>query len=210
MNSYDKLKRIASLIGDIEAVIEKQIDRRNIGAVIASEVFDIALEKHRNIAYDGRFRSGEHKDKSVHVKWYGSREPTLDIDGGNTPYFYLVLTGSENEFVTEEVYLFDVVALITKLRVRNTETGLVDPTTMINEDWGLKPKNWHRGVTPRQIEYIERLLKKNEFDFEEAITCAKADEYYLEDKVRQVTHMTRIGARQLITWLAEDYEDEVS
>ena len=80
----------------------------------------------------------------------------------------------------------------------------------MHEDWNLKPKNWHREVAPRQIEYIERLLKKNEFDFEEAITCAKADEYYLEDDVRHVTHMTRIGARQLITWLAEDYEDEVS
>ena len=80
----------------------------------------------------------------------------------------------------------------------------------MHEDWSLKAKNWHREVTPRQIKYIERLLKEKEFDFDEAITCAKADEYYLEDKVRHVTDMTRIGARQLITWLAEDYEDEVS
>ena len=55
----------------------------------------------------------------------------------------------------------------------------------MHEDWGLKPKNWNRTVTSRQIEYIERLLKKHEFDFDEAITCAKADEYY-EDKVRHV------------------------
>ena len=80
----------------------------------------------------------------------------------------------------------------------------------MHEDWSLKPKNWHREVTPRHIEYIEKLLNKDEFDFEEAITCATEDGYYLEDKVRHVTHMTRIGARQLITWLAEDYEDEVS
>ena len=135
MNSYDKLKRIASLIGEVETVIEKQIDRRNIGAFIASEVFDIVLDKHRNIAYDGRFRSGEHKEKSVLVKWYGTRKPTLDIDGGMTPDFYLVLTGSEKEFVSEEVYLFDVIPLITKLRVRNQETGLADPTMMRNKDW---------------------------------------------------------------------------
>ena len=135
MNSYDKLKRIASLIGEVETVIEKQIDRRNIGAFIASEVFDIVLDKHRNIIYDGRFRSGEHKDKSVLVKWYGTRKPTLDIDGGMPPDFYLVLTGSEKEFVSEEVYLFDVIPLITKLRVRNQETGLTDPTMMRNQDW---------------------------------------------------------------------------
>ena len=76
--------------------------------------------------------------------------------------------------------------------------------------WTTLPKNWHREVTPRQIGYIERMLNDDGFDFEEAITCAKADEYYLEDNVRHVTHMTRIGARQLITWLADDYEDEVS
>ena len=80
----------------------------------------------------------------------------------------------------------------------------------MHEDWSLKAKNWNRTVTSRQIEYIKRLLKKHEFDFDEAITCATEDEYYLEDKVRHVTDMTRIGARQLITWLAEDYEDEVS
>ena len=135
MNSYNKLERIASLIGEVETVIEKQIDRRNIGAFIASEIFDIALDQHRNIAYDGRFRSGEHKEKSVLVKWYGTRQPTLDIDGGMTPDFYLVLVGSEKEFVSEEVYLFPIDSLITKLRVRNQETGLADPTMMRNKDW---------------------------------------------------------------------------
>ena len=91
-SSYDKLKRIASLIGEVETVIEKQIDRRNIGAFIANEIFDIVLEKPRNIAYDGRFRSGEQRDKSFLVKWYMTRKPTLDIDGGMTPDFYLVFT----------------------------------------------------------------------------------------------------------------------
>ena len=135
MNSYDKLKRIASLIGEVETVIEKQIDRRNIGAFIANEIFDIVLEKHRNIAYDGRFRSGEQRDKSFLVKWYMTRKPTLDIDGGMTPDFYLVFTGSEKEFISEDVYLFDVIPLITKLRVRNQETGLTDLTKMIEKDW---------------------------------------------------------------------------
>ena len=133
-SSYDRLKSIATQIGETE-----QIDRRNIGAVIASEVFDIVLEIPSDIpsdiAYDGRFRSGEHKEKSVLVKWYGTKTPILDIDGGMTPDFYLVFTGSENEYVTEEVYLFDVVTLITKLRVRNQDTGLVDPTKMIEKDW---------------------------------------------------------------------------
>ena len=133
-SSYDKLKSIATQIAGTE-----QIDRRNIGAVIASEIFDIALEIPSDIpsdiAYDGRFRSGEHKEKSVLVKWYGTRQPTLDIDGGMTPDFYLVFTGSEKEFISEEVYLFEVIPLITKLRVRNQETGLADPTMMRNKDW---------------------------------------------------------------------------
>ena len=45
-----------------------------------------------------------------------TRKPTLDIDGGMTPDFYLVFTGSEKEFISEDVYLFDVIPLITKLK----------------------------------------------------------------------------------------------
>ena len=136
MNSYNKLERIASLIGEVETVIEKQIDRRNIGAFIASEVFDIVLEKHRNIAYDGRFRSGEHQNKSVHVKWYGTRKPTSRHQWRPPPRFLFgAYRVRERVCQRRGLLIWCHTELITKLRVRNQETGLVDSTIMRNKDW---------------------------------------------------------------------------
>ena len=126
---------MASLIGEIETMIGRQFDRGSVGEFIACLVFDIALERPGNIAYDGRFKSGEHKDRSVNVKWYGSRKPYLDINADNYPDFYLVLTGSENKIVTEDVCLFEAIPLILKLRARGTSIGQGDPTSIRNEDW---------------------------------------------------------------------------
>ena len=135
MNRFNDLERMASLIGEIEMMIGRQFDRGSVGEFIASVVFDIALERPGNIAFDGRFKSGEHKDRSVNVKWYGARKTYLDINADNYPDFYLVLKGSEDGIVTEDVYLFEAVPLILKLRDRGTKIGQGDPTSIRNVDW---------------------------------------------------------------------------
>ena len=46
-----------------------------------------------------------------------------------------MLKGSEDGIVTEDVYLFEAVPLILKLRDRGTKIGQGDPTSIRNVDW---------------------------------------------------------------------------
>ena len=109
------------------------------GEFIASLVFDIKLEESGHKGSDGRFRSGPHKGKSVNVKWYIEWGKKLDINADNLPDFYLVLTGSKDEaaskIITENVFLFEAVSFVLKLRERGTTIGRGDPTSTRNEDW---------------------------------------------------------------------------
>jgi hypothetical protein len=146
----DRLWALASLLrrrNSVDAEIARLIGRPalqgHIGEFIAAEVFDIELHTSAtNTGHDGVFRSGPLAGRTVDVKWYARREGILDLPRHPADHL-LVLTGAagpagssagtHRPLVVEEVFLFDVEALVARLRERGVAQGIA--TSVRLEEW---------------------------------------------------------------------------
>lgn len=150
-DSISDLQRLASLIRvrnanevEITRIIDRPAQIGHVGEYIASRIFDIALEDSAvHPGSDGRFGSGPFAGRSVNIKMYGKREGLLDIHPAYVPDFYLVLTGPRATTMTSrgtprpwsvnEVFLFEAVPLIRRLRVRGVKLGVA--TSVAAAEW---------------------------------------------------------------------------
>ena len=87
--------------------------------------------------FDGRFVNGPLAGKTVNVKWFGKRTGMLNINPDGVPDYYLVMTGPKAAavnsrgqtlpWVITEVFLFDALALVERLRGVGRKLGAAPP-----------------------------------------------------------------------------------
>src|SRR5437667_2637553 len=156
----ENLKSLARLIrqrNEIEVKITEIIGRPaqlgHIGEYLASKIFDIELvtsASHRR--FDGVFRDGPLKDRTVNVKWYAKNEGIIALGEESVPDYYLVMTGPRGSagpsrgetrpWIIEFVYLFKGPELIRSLREGGAK---ITPAT------GVRNKLWETAeIHPQQ------------------------------------------------------------
>jgi hypothetical protein len=146
-----ELKRLAEAIRQrnladeaIATIIGRPPEKGHIGEFIASRLLDIELEHSAtNKGFDGRFRSGPLRGRSVNIKMYGKQEGLLDINVKSLPDYYLVLAGprapaatsrgGQRPIVIESVYLFETKPLMAELQKRGVTIGTA--TSVIRTLW---------------------------------------------------------------------------
>jgi hypothetical protein len=123
-----KLVRLAELMEErnhIEQEVSEIISRPfligHIGEYIASNIFDIELNKSASAkGHDGFFKNGELCGKSVNIKYYSRREGLLDLNSESGADYYLVFVGKSKASITrpwniESIFLFEENELFEKL-----------------------------------------------------------------------------------------------
>lgn len=147
----DQLAQIADVLrkrnwidARIAEIIQRPMTSRHLGEWIASQVFDIELEPSaRAMAFDGRFRTGPLRGRSVNVKWYLKREGLLDMTEADALHYYLVMTGpvsapvssigSTRPWCIDSVHLFDARWLLAEQRARGVRIGVA--SSVPNRFW---------------------------------------------------------------------------
>ncbi|MFG1859032.1 hypothetical protein ACGFJT_44855 [Actinomadura geliboluensis] len=147
----DKLERISELLTgrnaideEIAAIIQRPMTAGHLGVWIASRIFDIELEESAtNSAFDGRFRVGPLRGRTVNVKWYLKQEGILDTSSSATLDYYLVLTGPRSAagssragtrpWCLRAVYLFDAERLRDEQDARGVKTGVA--SSVLRRQW---------------------------------------------------------------------------
>jgi hypothetical protein len=137
----DLLPRAAALLRQRNAIeielaqlTERPMTSGHLGEWVASQIFDIELEKSAASAgIDGHFRPGAFLDRTVNIKWYLKREGLLDTTALTAPDYYLVLTGppsaaassrgSARPWRIDAVFLFDARQLHSEQVARGSEAG---------------------------------------------------------------------------------------
>jgi len=130
--------------GDIATLISRPAQVGHVGEYIASQVFEIALERNAaHKAIDGHFRCGPLAGRSVNVKCYTRQEGLLDITSDALPDYYLVLAGPRSgavaargatrPWVIELAFLFDAKELVGSLRERGVKVGVA--TSVARSYW---------------------------------------------------------------------------
>lgn len=169
MNEIEKLAQLIKQRNQIDNQITEIINRPaltgHIGEYIASKIFDIELEKSASAkSYDGKFRKGNLKGKTVNIKFYPKKENLLDVKDINSqpPDYYLVLTGPNSkeinsigktrELVINYVFLFESDDLLEKLKKRNVNIGVA--TSVISDYWDLVE------IYPKQKKKLIKLSKE--------------------------------------------------
>ena len=84
----------------------------HIGEFIAERVFSLELEDSRtNKGFDGRFKKGKLKGKTVNVKLYPKRERFIDWKDDALPDYFLILAGPKGKgrrpVMIRNVFVFD-------------------------------------------------------------------------------------------------------
>ncbi len=135
-----ELVRLAELLAardELDAQIAEIVGRSarpgDVGEFIAARIFDIELAASATQAgYDGVFRSGPLRGKTVNVKTYGDVLGGIDI-GAHPCDCYLVLTGPprggavgvrHHPWRITGVYLFEMAKLMAVLRQRGVKIGI--------------------------------------------------------------------------------------
>ena len=129
------LRQYNQIGSQIAAIIGRPAQIGHIGEFIASQIFDIELEKIANAkAIDGRFRVGALAGKSVNIKWYAKHENILDVTPVVLPDYYLVLTGPKaspmassggvRPWLIQAAYLFDATHLLAILQRQGVNIGI--------------------------------------------------------------------------------------
>jgi hypothetical protein len=127
----------------------------HLGAYIAAQVFDIALEASAaNEAFDGRFKSRPFAGKAVDVSWYPRRENLIDLRADDPPDHYLVRSeprgpaasarGDDRPWLIEAVHLFVARTLLDCLKRRGAKIGIA--ASVASDSWG--PSQWHPTTSP--------------------------------------------------------------
>jgi hypothetical protein len=145
------MQRIAELLrgrngidAEIAGIIQRPMTSGHLGEWIASQVFDIELEASAvNAAFDGRFRSGSLRGRTVNVKWYLKREGLLDTSESETLDYYLVLAGPPSAasssrggtrpWCIQAVFLFDARQLRAEQTARGVRHGVA--SSVIRQQW---------------------------------------------------------------------------
>ncbi len=152
MKEIKELSKLIEQRNQIDSRINEIIKRPaltgHIGEFIASKIFDIELETSANAkSYDGKFREGHLKGKTVNIKFYPKKENILDLKDRNSqpPEYYLILTGPNSKdlnsigktrpLVIKYVYLFESNDLLNKLENRKVKIGVA--TSVIKDLWDL-------------------------------------------------------------------------
>jgi hypothetical protein len=135
----EDLVRLAGLLAardELDAQIARVVGRSarpgDVGEFIAARIFDIELATSATQAgYDGVFRSGPLRGKTVNVKTYGDVLGGIDI-GAHPCDCYLVLTGPprggavgvrHHPWRITGVYLFEMAKLMAVLQQRGSRSG---------------------------------------------------------------------------------------
>jgi len=136
----DDLARLADLLHQrdgLDAKIAQIVGRSarpgDVGEFIAARIFDIELSASATQpGYDGTFRSGPLRGKTVNIKTYGDILGGIDI-GPHPCDHYLVLTGPPRKtpagvrhhpWRITGVYLFDIARLVATLHGRGVKIGI--------------------------------------------------------------------------------------
>lgn len=140
----DHLRTRNQIDAKVSQIIDRPMTAGHLGEWIASQVFDITLERSAVAAgIDGRFATGDLTGKTVNVKWYLKREGMLDMVVSSQPDFYLVLTGppgpavssrgTVRPWVIDSVFLFDAEQLAEQQLNRAVRTGVA--SSVQNQQW---------------------------------------------------------------------------
>ncbi len=115
----------------ISTLIERPAQAGNVGAYIASIIFNLALEeagKHKG--YDGRFTYGPLAGNTIDVQWRPKHDGQLNVKLDALPDYYLVFTGPANlstsfanPWLIASIYLFNASDLLNALRERGVQLG---------------------------------------------------------------------------------------
>ncbi len=160
----EELRQVAALLEErnviddrIAAHIERPMTSGHLGEWIAAQVFDIALQVSASAtAFDGRFRSGPLRDRTVNVKWYLKREGILDMTTSEDLDEYLVMTGPPGPAASsrggtrpwriDSVYLFEAHSLKAALDERGLHIGTA---TSIRASLWAQAEIYPQPVNPR-------------------------------------------------------------
>jgi len=136
------LPRLAALMKD-KHLIDEQIAHLvgrpaqigHVGEYIASEIFDIALERSATAkGIDGHFATGSLAGRTANIKWYAKSESILDLTPAHLPDDYLVLIGprvapassrgTHRPWLIHYAFLFDAHELVAELSARGSKLGV--------------------------------------------------------------------------------------
>lgn len=151
--SQGQLEELAFLLkvsNQIQSRIARMIGRPcltgHLGEWLASKLFDIELcESATQAGFDGRFRTGPLKGKSVNIKWYLKRANEVDLTKErDRPDYYLVMTGppsreltskgSSRPWALDSAFLFEARSLHEDLESRGLFIGV--GSSVRTELWG--------------------------------------------------------------------------
>ncbi len=115
----------------IATVIGRNAHINNVGAYIASIVFDVELDDAgARKGYDGHFRAGALAGQTVDVQWRVKQDGLLNIRPEALPDYYLVLMGPDAPsnspslpWTIESVFLFESKTLLGALHERGVLIG---------------------------------------------------------------------------------------
>jgi hypothetical protein len=145
------LERLAELLksrnlidAQIASLIGRPASTGHIGEWIAAQVFGVRLDESAvQRGSDGRFTEPPLSGLSVNIKLHGKRENILDLNESHVPDFYLVLTGprapaassrgSTRPCLISEVFLFEAITLIQRLKGRGVHVGVA--TSVTAQEW---------------------------------------------------------------------------
>ena len=144
MKLADLIKKRNIIEQNISTITNRPAMLGHTGEYIASRIFDIELkESASHKGTDGYFTDGNLTGKSVNIKWYTQQQSLLDITPDCLPDYYLVLTGAKVNAASSKgtvcpweiynVYLFDAVELVGKLKERGVKIGIA--TSVKKESW---------------------------------------------------------------------------
>jgi len=154
---------------EIAAIMRRPMTSGHLGEWIASQIFDIELERSAVAAgIDGRFRSGPLQGQTVNVKWYLKRDGLLDTSESVRLDYYLVLAGppsaaassrgSTRPWRIEAVFLFDARRLRAEQARRGVKRGVASSVVKRQREAAeIFPARGNPivAITPRQAEMLE-------------------------------------------------------
>ncbi|GLY97778.1 hypothetical protein [Actinoplanes sp. NBRC 103695] len=135
----DGLAQLAGLLRERDAIDQRIAEmtgrsarQSDVGEFLAARVFDIDLAPSTiQAGYDGWFRSGPLRGRTVNIKTYGSAADGIDISSHGCDY-YLVLSGPprragnarHRRWSLASVYLLDSRRLLAEFAARGVKVGI--------------------------------------------------------------------------------------
>src|SRR5262249_29079591 len=143
----DQIRRIALLLrqrnaidATIAQITGRPVASGHLGEWLAAQIFEIDLQESASaVAFDGRFRSGPLRGKTVNIKWYMAHQGLLATTESEALDYYLVLArpqsppgtspGAHRPWRFDAVYLFDAPQLRREQVSRRVKGGVASSVT---------------------------------------------------------------------------------